>query len=325
MCAKLKSSGFGMSVLSMAALLALASPMIAATETNYGKLPREAETALSLALQDTGGPAEKLSRLSLRLYGGFNRIAAGDINAGCDGYFEVIELYAASGYGTTAGGYSPLHAGYNFGADLIYQLSPTIGVGIGAGYMRNSRNSLMTWTDEGEITLTAEPTISAIPIRVGLFLTFPVASKINLTADIGGAYYAGLKFDAWQRMTYEDASWGQMALSASKSGNLGFQGSLGFEYKFSPKMGFFVEVLGRYARFENFASATATNEDSDGYSETSEGKIYVVGYDFGTMGEFDWITLEDTPPVVGDGIVSVREPKFDLSGFSLQAGIRIRF
>src|SRR5512137_1327928 len=124
MCAKLKSSGFGMSVLSMAVLLALASPMIAATETNTGKLPREAETALSLALQDTGGPAEKLSRFSLRLYGGFSRVAAGDVNEGADGFFELLETYAAGGYGTVTGEYSPVHWGANFGADLIYQISP---------------------------------------------------------------------------------------------------------------------------------------------------------------------------------------------------------
>jgi hypothetical protein len=316
-----------MSALAMAGLLALASPMIAATDTHYGKLPREAEAAISLALQEPGTPAEKISRLSVRLYGGYSHLAAGDINAGSDGYFELIELYTAvEPTWTMTGGYSPLHVGYNFGADLIFQLSPNIGVGVGAGYLRSSKNSLMTvTTDTEEITLTAEPTISAIPIRLGLFFTLPVANKISLTADIGGAYYAGLKFDAWQRMTYADASWDQMGLSASKSGNLGFQGSLGLEYEFSPMMGFFVELAGRYASFKNFPTATGTEESSDGTPSSSEGKIYLVGMDWG-FGEFDWITLSETPPVVGEyDVVSFREPKFDLSGFSLQAGIRIRF
>jgi hypothetical protein len=35
-------------------------------------------------------------------------------------------------------------------------------------------------------------------------------------------------------------------------------------------------------------------------------------------------TVEETPPV-DDVDTTFREPKFDLSGFSLQAGFRIRF
>lgn len=269
--------------------------------------------------------AQKLSRLSVRLYGGLSYVMAGDINAGSDGYFELIDLYTATGSGTSTGGYSPLHIGLNTGADIIFQLNRNIGVGIGAGYMRSSRRSLMTFTDTDEVTLTAEPTISAIPIRLGVFLTFPLAGKINLTADVGGAYYAGLKFDAWQRVTFAAGDWYQNSLSASKSGNLGFQGSLGFEYMVSPKMGFFVEAVGRYARFGNFASATGTYETSDGTNDATLGKIYLVNLSFTGVGEFDWITLSETPPVVGGEITAFREPKFDLSGFTLQAGIRIRF
>ena len=268
--------------------------------------------------------SRRFSRLSVRLYGGFSRVAAGDVNAGADGYFELLEVYAAMGAGTTTGGYSPVHAGYNFGADFIYQLSPAIGVGLGVGYLRSSSDSLMTFAGEGlSFTLSGTPTLSAVPIRLGVFLTFPIAGKISLTADAGAAYYAGLKLDATQRLETDADNWQVMSVSGSRNGNLGFQGSLGFEYRLSRGMGFFVEALGRYARFKNFASVTGTTETSDGASDTTSGKLYIATETF-----IDWtfstFTIEETPPVDTPS-ETFREPKIDLSGFSLQAGIRIRF
>lgn len=274
----------------------------------------------------TSGP-QRFSRLAVRLYGGYNYIAAGDVNDGTDGYFELMEAYAASGYGTTTGGYNPVHAGYNFGADFVYQITPVFGVGIGAGYMRSSKDSLMTLTSEmSTITLTATPTLSAVPIRLGVFLNFPVAGKIDLTANAGATYYAGLTLNATQRLEFTADDWTNMAMAAKRSSlsaNLGFQGSLGVEYKLSPRMGFFIEAVGRYARLKNFDIVTGTTTSSGGSPSTSTGKLYIVTYSSTDL-TYSAFTIEDTVPVDNPPAETYREPKIDLSGFSLQAGIRIR-
>jgi len=277
----------------------------------------------------TGEPKKKSSPLSLRLYGGFSRLAAGDVNEGCDGFFELLELYAALGFGTASGGYNPIHAGYNFGADLVFQLSPNIGVGIGAGYLQSSKSSLMTLssTSIGEITLTGTPTLRAMPIRLAVFFTLPLGGKFNLTADVGAAYYAGLKLEAAQRLEIGATDWEEMSLSASRSSlsdNLGFQGSLGFEYKISPKMGFFLEAVGRYASFKNFNTVMGLERDSAGGEDTNEGKLYLQTFTY-PDGTYSSFTIESTPPTPDPPEVTYREPKIDLSGFSLQTGIRIRF
>jgi opacity protein-like surface antigen len=161
------------------------------------------------------------------------------------------------------------------------QLSRTFGIGVGVGYLRLSKDSLITLAGAGvnpDITLSGTPTLSALPICVGMFLTFPIVGNVNLTADGGAAYYAELKFDMTQRVESGGGNWHAISYSASRSdvsANLGFQGSLGLEFKISRKMGFFIEALGRYARFKTFDVATIRSEWSDGDSETEEGKLYI--------------------------------------------------
>jgi hypothetical protein len=278
--------------------------------------------AIPASQVDAGG-SQALKRFSLRLYGGYNYMSAGDVNEGSDLYFELVEAYIAEGYGAATGGYSPLHGGYDFGADLIFQITPAIGIGLGAGFMRSSADSLATFTPEADVSIgmTGKTTLSAVPIRIGLFFTVPLGGKLDLVANAGAACYAGLKLSAMQGLEWAADDWQRMTIEASdRSGaDIGFHGSLGFEYKFSPTMGFFVEAVSRYARFGNFSMATGTMEFSDDDPDTTEGTLYIVSQNVNGT-EFSTFTI-------GTEIASgtFREPKIDLSGFSLQAGIRIRF
>lgn len=277
-------------------------------------------------LQAEAGGAEGFSKLSLRLYGGYGYIGASDVNAGARGFFDIFELYAAYGIGTFTGTYSPLHGGLDFGVDLIYQITPNIGLGLGAGFMRNSQSSTGTFTYEAdEGVTTSQPTVSAIPIRLGAFFTVPLSPKVDLTAELGGAYYAGLEFDLTERLEYGPDDWVEFMYSGGEAGssNLGFHGGLGFEYKLSSKTGVFVQAVGRYAKLGNFKTASSIMNDSGSNSNTSDGILYLranTDPDF-TYSDF---VVRDIPPV-DDADTTYREPTFDFSGFSLQAGLRIRF
>jgi len=279
---------------------------------------------VSLAIQDAPTPAAKASKLSVKLYGGYGHVLAGDVNEGTDYYFEILEAYAAEGMGTVTGSYKPVHGGYNFGGDIIYQLSPKLGLGLGIGYMRSSSSSLGTFSESevGAVTLTAAPTLTAMPIRLGLFFVTPLSTKLNLTADAGAAYYTGLKLEAMQGLEFGPDEWMEMTIEGSeRSGiDIGFQGSLGVEYMLSPKLGFFFEAVGRYAKFSNFELVTGRQENSSGEPNTVEGKLYISSDDFDTyeISGFTIVETGDTPDP------EYWEPKIDLSGFSLQIGIRIR-
>lgn len=173
------------------------------------------------------------------------------------------------------------------------------------------------------LTVTGRPAVSAIPVRLGVFVNFPVSGKLDLTAGAGGTWYAGLKLDSSLRLENDPDNWQTIVISGSQSrlSDLGFQGSFGLEYKLSPRVGLFAEAVGRYARLKNFDSVTGTTTSSDGGSDSEQGKLYLVtASELGSA--ITMFTVSATPPIVLDG--TIREPRFDLSGVSLQAGVRIR-
>jgi hypothetical protein len=295
------------------------------------KVVTQGKTQAADTASGAGGTKKKASALRVKLYGGYSLLSPKDVNDGADGYFEILELYAASSGGSTSGGYRPLNSGINVGADIIFQLTPNIGVGIGAGYLQSSKTSQMAISmGSTEYNLTGTPKLSAMPIRLAAFFTLPLGEKLSITADAGAAIYAGLKFDARQRLDLSNATesmWLEMSLKASRtslSGNLGFQGSLGIDYAFAQNMGFFIEAVARYANFKNFDNATGISEESVSGPQTDVGKIYLETNTYASLGTWSMFIVSAEPPTP-DEYTEYREPKFNLSGISLQAGIRIRF
>lgn len=311
----------------VAAPVTAAAADVPGPDAGKGRAATKPLTFLGLQDDEAGaGTPAAFSKFSLKLYGGYNHMLAGDVNNGSDFYFEFLEAYAAEFGGTVTGTYKPVHGGLSFGGDLIYQITPSLGIGVGAGYMRSSSDSLGTLTFEGQsVDLTTNVILSAVPIRLGLFLDVPLGGKLVLTANAGAAYYAGLKFDGTERLENNLGSWeNRNAAGTKRSGvDIGFHGSLGFEYKLSSKLGFFVEAVGRYAKFKNFETVTGTVESSlGGAPNVTEGVLYLVTDTIFTT-EITGFTIEESTPMPDPG-ETYREPKFDLGGFSLQAGLRIR-
>ena len=277
------------------------------------------------AAADSGGV-----KIDLRIHGGFSRLAAGDVNTGSGGLYGFYKLFADYGDYTYTGGYEPLHRGYDAGADVIFLLSSRFGVGIGIGFLRSAGDADMTLTSpsSGDLVFEGGPALTAFPIRLGLYYSLPLVGKLSLTANAGAAFYAGLRFA--DRFHVEQGSvFSTQEITATRtslSKNLGLQGGLGLEYKITPKMGTFVEIQGRYARFENFGSASIYLASAEAGSATREGKIYLRTQTLSSdpLIVYNMFQVESTPPPPNPPDLVISEPKFDLSGFCLQAGVRIR-
>ncbi len=268
--------------------------------------------------------SDLLSRFSVRLYGGYCYIGAADVNAGSRGFIDLLEAYGGLGLGTFNGGYNPVHGGFDAGIDLIYQVTPAIGIGLGAGFIRHTQDSEASLLGASYNMITRiSPTVSAIPVRLGAFYTIPISARVDLTAELGGAYYAGLEFDLERYRDNLSGDWEEALFSGGEAGSsrFGVHGGLGLEYKLSAKMGVFVQAAGRYAKLGNFGTASAIINDEAG-GGTLDGKLY-LRTSIGSLGSNSSFLVYATPPVSDEDTI-YREPKFDLSGFSLQLGIRIR-
>ena len=281
-------------------------------------------------------------KLSLRVYGGWAYLQAGDANPGTQGFFDWGSSYLAPPPGgLIEGGYASLHGGYELGGDIILKLSPKLGIGLGAGYLESEHPyrpepPMMTITDnpqgQGWIKYFNTGTkLSAIPVRLGAFLTLPLGGKVSFIANAGISGYLKARYEGIWNVNFVYSGkmgiWPAQTFSteAQKNGpGLGFHGGLGIDYAFFRKWSFFVEAQGRVAKFAGFEGQT------DCWAVDAQ--VFPPFYEIGNLyyesapqvpGSPRLIMVQSAPPAGPDG--QPREAVVDFSGFNLQAGIRIYF
>jgi len=276
------------------------------------------------------------SRLSLKLQGGWAYISGGNVNPGAQGFFDWGKIYFAPPEGgSIEGDFSPLHQGYEISGDIIFQLTPTIGIGIGAGYLQMSSKLydyiMMIDYDASQpfslhYDFSEGMKLEGIPIRLGLFWSLHVSGKINVTADAGLSYYVRTRYHA-EWITLQYASTGmhpfQRFLTTASKANfpLGLHGSMGIEYRLLRNLGIFVEARGCYARFRGL-EGTTTSEAGN-----LAGGLLPEFTENGTLFYDETPNLPGAPRLImvqsePDG--ELHRAVVDFSGVSLQMGFRIR-
>jgi hypothetical protein len=257
---------------------------------------------------------------SLKLYGGLNYLYGGDLNEGLKGMTDYYEKYFwYFGLTKSGGEYNPVHKGMNFGGDFIIQFTPAVGIGFGAGYLQGKSESTVTFTPV-EAEIKTAPKASAIPLRLGMYLTLPAGPVVNINFHAGVGYYlAKISYDF---RTSAAGDWEQHKIEADATG-LGYHGGIGLEFRLSRAVSLFFEGQGRSARIGGFKGSMEETHSS-GSPSSENGKLYYYQYTAGVLGTFPVILVADTEPS-GSDISNVREAKIDFSGFSAVAGIIIHF
>ncbi len=264
-------------------------------------------------------------RFSLRLQGGWAYVSAGDVNPGTQAYFDWNEAF----WGESYFGYRTVHNGIELGGDLIFDLTPRLGLGIGGGYMTFSRASRISLYIPDVIGpyagLRVKPTLSAVPIRLGLYLTLPLTRTFNFHADGGPSFYFRARYrDTWRTNLVQmetDSGYVDITTLAEKNNApIGFQGGIGFEYKLSPKLFLCLDARGRYARFRGWRGSSVLESDiRTPFSE--QGILYYESVPM-LSGAPRVIMVQSDPPDGPGG--EPRQAVIDFSGVSLQLGFRIR-
>jgi hypothetical protein len=268
---------------------------------------------LAIALPASAGEA---SRFSLRLSGGGAYTMGGDINAGQEGYMQYWgTLASVIGY-DVQGEFKNARLGPSFAADFVFQVTPWLGIGVGAEFVSASRRTLYTLTAPGfNYDMTSTPRFSAIPIKLGLFLTAYDSATFRFVLNAGVGYYIGKAGSEWML----SGSGGTQAETTDLTANgLGFHGGMAFEFRLSSSLGLLLELAGRYARFTGWKGSTTF--DYPGGSEIQNGNAYYFEIDNGYY-LYPVVYVSDRAP---DSVTGLRDARMDFSGGSVRLGIIIR-
>jgi len=255
----------------------------------------------------------KAEKIELRLLAGMNYLSGGDINKGDNPW---IGLFAMAGYSMET---KPVHLGFDFGGDIIINLTPKIGIGFGVGYIQGAKTSELTVSNGEEGTFTNKPKISAVPIKLGLFFNIPLSEVMNVVFNVGGGLYLA-KYSCNFRVE-ENGGWAELNQETNASG-LGFHGGIGLEFNLAPNIAFVIEGQGRYAKFGGFEGTCESSGDIED-SGKFEGTLYY--YEWREDGKIYPTVFVSSQRPPGSVFSNVREAKVDFSGFTLMAGIKIKF
>jgi len=260
------------------------------------------------------------SPASLRLWGGVNYLLAKDINDGNTGWNDYVKAFAEVFGWSALGETKPIRMGYDFGGDLIVNLTPRIGLGFGAGYLQGAKESIITFTQgTDKMTMTSKPNIRAVPLRAGLFLNLPMGERARLNLNGGAGYYISKYSHEWKNEGTSSGStvYNKITQEATASG-IGFHGGFGLEFDLASNLAFFIEGQARYAKIGGFEGTY--KEDS----EQEEGKLYYFELMFDTDYHFKQVFVRETEPSDSE-VINVREARVDFSGFCAVAGLKIKF
>jgi hypothetical protein len=248
--------------------------------------------------------------LTIKVSVGYNQIAAEEINDGILGIVDSYIFLAALWGDYFKGEIEPFHTGFDFSADAIFSLTPRIGIGLGLSYMQWGKLDYMPIAQPGSTRrLNSDITVNTFPVRLGLFYTQPVFKKINLTFNAGPSYY-------FVNHDYNFNYFPYLISQTASGEGWGLHGGIGLELVWNSRSTLFIEYQVRYAHLSAFKGK-------------QEGRI--VDRRFKEEGLLYYIANGSMPPQIAvytqapDGYNTVRNANYDLSGFAIRIGAKIKF
>jgi hypothetical protein len=250
--------------------------------------------------------------LSLKFTGGGTYLMGGDYNKSMDGWYDYEQTVLGPAE-TFVDNLHKLGLGFQFGGEVIYELSPSLAAGLEVGYLSASVESSFsrTWHNY-KMTLT--PTLSAIPVTLNIHYFLPLGPELRLHATAGaGACLANLnfKYDIQDIYTPYGGAWKpDMKIAfAARAG-------VGLEFMISPRIALTFDILGRLAEVQGFVGEYSGLMDGVPYGGTCRAYCYDL------LGSYPVIVLYENPPS-GPSYPNVHEVKFSYSGLSALFGVRI--
>jgi hypothetical protein len=259
--------------------------------------------------------------VDLRLSGGLATVRAGDITSMLEAWREFRKKEAAANSWTLDDERtSSVRNGFTFEAELFVLIMPRLGAGVASGYLYDDvteSNNFLTVRKPAETSTNGRPAkANGVPLIFSAYYLQPLGRRLSLYARAGGGWLWGnyADLETFQKTTDERYVY-PISITASGRGTI-LVGGLGFFYRSSETLAFFLEVSGRKAVVEELDGVT--KEGLEGPLFTYE--EYLPEYDL-------WqakIEIRPQEPA-GDTVREVRRGALDLGGLSARFGLAIRF
>jgi len=253
-------------------------------------------------------------RFDIRIKGGGIYTNGGDINRGAQGFESYIrEDREIPGEGEV----KAAHIGTILGGEFGFQFLPNLYLYAGADQFLVKKESHVELQDEpSPLFLTTRPEIKAFPIHISL--AYYLGSHLYVKAGIS-YYFASCTY--YYRIQ-EGNSWYEWR-GESDARKFGTLVGLGLERNLSSHLRFFLEGMWRNAKIEGFEGKN-TYTESPGSVSTEEGTLYFYQAEGSENKSHPLLFIRERKPSE-PGVVDPNSAVIDFSGWSLIAGIRLRF
>jgi len=259
---------------------------------------------------------------SLKIAGGVSFIEPQEVNTVLQSWDEYWTARANSTQNWTflGGEVSHLKQGYDFEAELIFNLTPRFALGLSGGYIFADVSERATTLTIEKVLGTFEhvkPTkVSAIPLILSGYYIQPLTASLSAFLRAGGGPIWAKYFerDGNKKINDESYSYPQ-SISASAQGQI-YILSIGVVFETESGIRFFTEGMWRKATITGFSGENKAAETA----ALTYVEEYIPSYE---LWQAKYAIFAEPPS--GSIYREVNQGTIDLSGFSVKIGIMIKF
>jgi hypothetical protein len=260
--------------------------------------------------------------IQLRLSSGLRRIYPDEINLALAAWGERIAREASTqpGWSLESGKVPSLRLGFTFEGELTLFLTRRLALGLSAGYLYgdlSEEDTLLVVREADGTYDRARPTkVSGYPVTFLGYIVFPLGSKFDIYLKGGGGFIQAKYVEREAVRREGETKFSYSTLTMAEARRSTYLGGVGFDYRFDPSFGFFVEAAMQSAQVGGFS----------GENEAGEmGRLYFFE-EYLPQLDFWQATVRVLPEApAGENYRSVREATVDFSGFSVKIGMLVKF
>lgn len=229
-----------------------------------------------------------------------------------------------------------IHYGNDFEGELRINIISNFEIAVGTGCIHAKKESYSILRGEDTFgTYTSreafEPMVTIIPVKLGIYYKLPLFKRTALLFHIGGGYYFAKSslyhYEHRESYSFIDysrvRSWTEHDKKVS-GGDFGFHGGIGFEFSLGKNLSVVIEWQGRDVKIKELKGKNIMETSLyGGDREKTYGTLWY--YKWESEGEYlTYLPFSDLRPESPPWPHTIRKAIFDLSGFSLKLGIRIK-